>query len=142
MTDQPDQEVHVTVTPYLAVKDADRAIAFYKKAFGASETLRLNDPDGRISHAEIQINHTPIFISDEYPDIDVLSPQTIGGSPVMIVLDVADVDAVFRQAVAAGAVVVSPLLDGFDGALRTAKVNDPFGHRWMILTHKPVRNSE
>lgn len=141
MTNRPNREAPVTVTPYLAVKDADRAIAFYKKAFGATETLRLNDPDGRISHAEIRINNTPIYISDEYPDIDVLSPQAIGGSPVMIVLDVADVDAVFRQAIAAGAVVVRPLQDGFDGALRTAKVNDPFGHRWMILTHKPVGDS-
>jgi PhnB protein len=76
------------------------------------------------------------MISDEYPEIDVLSPQSLGGSPVMIVLNVVNVDALFNQAVSAGATVVRSLQDSFEGALRTAKVNDPFGHRWLILTRK------
>ncbi len=124
------------VTPYLTCQDAARAMVFYMAAFGAVEIYRLPDADGRISHAEIQINGAPIFISDEYPEIDVLAPPTIGGSPVMVVLEVPDVDAMFAQAVAAGAVIDRPLQDGFDGELRTAKLTDPWGHRWMILTRK------
>jgi|WetSurMetagenome_2_1015567.scaffolds.fasta_scaffold359052_1 PhnB protein len=139
MTDSSHQHFHSTVIPYLAFQDTSRAIEFYQHAFNAVEVYRLNDPDGKISHAEIRIGDTPIFLSDEYPEIDVLSPKTIGGSPVMIVLEVEHVDAVLQQALAAGAVLVRPLQDGFDGTLRTCKVNDPFGHRWMILTHQAKR---
>jgi PhnB protein len=136
MADQPIRPEYPAVTPYLAVKGAAQAIEFYKRAFGAEEVFRLNDGDGRVSHAELRIAGDPIMISDEYPEIGVYSAQSLGGSPVMIVLDVADVDALFNQAVAAGAIVDRPLQDGFDGSLRTGKVNDPFGHRWMILTRK------
>ena len=124
------------VVPYLALKDANAAIAFYRAAFGAVEKARLLDDDGRVTHAEIEINGASIMLSDEFPEIGVLSPLSIGGSPVMIILDVPDVDALFFRAVHAGAAVVRTLQDGFDGDLRTAKLADPFGHRWMILTHK------
>jgi PhnB protein len=130
------EPVYRAVTPYLAVKDSAAAIDFYQRAFGAVEILRLPDDQGRISHAEIRLGSLPVMISDEYPEIDVFGPQSLGGSAVMIILEVADVDALFARAVAAGAVVVRPLLDGFNGALRTAKVDDPFGHRWMLLTKR------
>ncbi|HEU5014744.1 MAG TPA: VOC family protein [Roseiflexaceae bacterium] len=125
-----------TVTPYLCTKDTASAIEFYRQAFSATETYRLNGDDGRIAHAEIKIENAVIMLSDEHPEINVLSPQTIGGSPVLLVLDVADVDAVFAQAVAAGAMVERPIEDSFGGTLRNGKVIDPFGHRWMILTYK------
>ncbi|RPI21654.1 MAG: VOC family protein [Chloroflexota bacterium] len=129
------------VTPYLAVKDAARAIEFYRRAFGAVEAMRLEE-NGKISHAEIRINGAPIYISDEWPEHEALSPESVGGSPVMIVLDVPDVAALFQQAVAAGAAVSRPLQEGFDGDLRTAKVNDPFGHRWMITTREDAQAIE
>ena len=123
-----------TVTPYLAIQGASEAITFYKNAFGAEEIYRIEDEDGRIGHAEIHIDGAAIFISDEYPEIYVHSAQRLGDSPVMIVLEVPDVDAFFERAVAAGATVDRPLQDGFDGTLRTAKLVDPFKHRWMITT--------
>ncbi len=128
--------IYRAVTPYLAVKDSAAAIDFYQRAFGAVEMSRIPDEHGRISHAEVRLGSLPLMISDEYPEIGVLSPQSLGGSPVMVILEVADVDALFARAVAAGAMVVRPLQDGFDGALRTAKVDDPFGHRWMLLTKR------
>jgi PhnB protein len=124
----------ITATPYLCVKQAAKAIEFYKKAFGAVERWRLTDADGKVSHAEIKVGDALIMISDEYPEINVLSPESIGGSPVMIVLDVEDVDALFNQAVAAGAIVDRPVMNRFDGALRNGKLNDPYGHRWMLTT--------
>lgn len=123
-----------TITPYLCVKGAAQAIEFYKQAFGAAEAMRLVDSDGRVSHAEIEIGGSPIYLADEFPEINVFSPKSIGGSPVLIVLRVADVDALFNQAVAAGATVERPLEDGFEGAHRTGKLVDPFGHHWLVLT--------
>ena len=136
MSGKTDQTGNPSVIPYIAVDDAARAIEFYKQAFGAVETVRLIGDDGKVSHAEIRIEGSPLMISDESPADEALSPRTIGGSPVMIVLDVEDADALFHQAIAAGASVSRPLQDSFDGALRTSKVNDPFGHRWMILTRR------
>lgn len=121
------------VTPYLCAKNAAAAIRFYKEAFRAVEALRLLDGE-KVSHAEIKIGEASIFISDEFPEIDVFSPDSIGGSPVMIVLDVGDVDAMFAQAVKAGAKVARPLEDTFRGEMRNGKLVDPFGHRWMLLT--------
>jgi PhnB protein len=134
MSSPINSEYPVTVTPYLCIADTARAIAFYQAAFGATEVYRITDPDGRIGHAEIRIGGVPIYLSGEYPEIGVLSPATLGGSPVMLVLDVPDVDALFAQAVAAGATVDRPLADQFDGALRNGKLIDPFGHRWMLST--------
>jgi PhnB protein len=123
-----------TVTPYLCATDATAAIEFYKRAFGAVVTLLLPDEQGRVSHATLQVGGAEFYLSDEYPAIDVRSPATIGGSPVLLVLDVPDVDTLFAQAVAAGATVDRPLADQFDGALRNGKLIDPFGHRWMLST--------
>jgi PhnB protein len=125
-----------SITPYLTFRDATKAIEFYKQAFGAVERVRLPDEQGKMSHAEILIFGVPVYLSDEYPEIDVLSPETVGGNPVMLVLNVDNVDEVFHQALAAGAVEHRPLQDSFDGALRTGKLVDPFGYRWMITTEK------
>jgi PhnB protein len=121
--------------PYLHVKDGARAIDFYRQAFGAEETLRLEEPGGRIGHAEIQIGGARIMLADEYPEHGILGPQSLGGTSVGLHLTVPDVDAVAEQAVAAGAKLTRPLQDQFYGE-RTCKLEDPFGHVWHVVTHK------
>ena len=124
-----------TVTPYLCTRNAAKAIDFYKRAFGAIERVRLIDENSdRVSHAEIRIGSAVIFLADEFPEIDVRSPQTVGGSPVLLVLDVEDIDTLFLQAVKAGATVERAPRDSFDGSLRNGKLIDPFGHHWMLTT--------
>ncbi len=132
---KPIPEGYHTATPYLIVKDAARAIEFYKKAFGATELMRMADASGKIGHAEIKIGDSPIMLADEVPGMGYRSPESLGGSPVSILLYVEDVDAVFNQAVAAGAKVERPVKDQFYGG-RTGGVTDPFGHVWYIATHK------
>ena len=112
---KPIPEGYHTVTPYLIVNDGARAIEFYKKAFGAKELMRMAAPDGKIGHAEIKIGDSPIMLADENPKMGARSPQSLGGSPVSILLYVADVDAVFNQAVAAGGKVDRPVSDQFYG---------------------------
>ncbi|MGH9401439.1 MAG: VOC family protein [Terriglobia bacterium] len=131
---KPIPEGYHTATPYLIVSGGANAIEFYKKAFGAKELLRMAQPDGRIGHAEIKIGDSVIMLADEHPEIGARSPQTLGGSPVSIHLYVEDVDAVFNQAIAAGAKVQRRLQDEFYGD-RTGGVLDPFGHVWYIATH-------
>src|SRR5271156_6308828 len=104
-----------SATAYLIVNDAARAIEFYKQAFGATETMRLHGPGERIGHAEIRIGNSNIMLADEFPDFGAVSPETLGGSPVKIHLQVDDVDAVAARAVAAGARVVQPVQDQFYG---------------------------
>lgn len=119
------------LSPYLTVKDAAKAIEFYKKAFGATERYRLTDSgSGRIGHAEMTINGGLFMISDEFPEFSK-SPETVGGSPVKFCLMVEDADAVFERAVAAGATVESPMADQFYG-YRSGCITDPSGHGWMI----------
>jgi PhnB protein len=132
---KPIPEGYHTATPYLIVSDAASAIDFYKKAFGATELMRMTQPDGRIGHAEIKIGDSPIMLADEFPEIGARSPQRFGGSPVSILLYVEDVDALFSQAVAAGGKVLRPVKDQFYGD-RSGGVTDPFGHVWYIATHK------
>jgi PhnB protein len=122
-------------TPYLCVRGGAAAIEFYTAAFGATELMRLAEPDGRIGHAEIRIGDATIMLSDEYPEMDVVSPQSLGGTPVLIHLYVEDVDALFARAVAAGAIVKRAPADQFYGD-RSGTLVDPFGHRWMLATHK------
>ena len=131
---KPIPEGYHTATPYLIVRDAARAIEFYKKAFGAKELMRMADPSGKIGHAEIKIGDSPIMLADEAPGMGHRSPESLGGSPVSILLYVEDVDAVFNQAVAAGAKVQRPVADQFYGD-RTGGVTDPFGHVWYVATH-------
>jgi len=122
-------------TPYLSIKGAADAIEFYKKAFGATETMRMAGPDGRIGHAEIKIGKANIMLADEHPEIGFLSPRTLGGSPVTIHIYVEDVDALAARAEAAGAKLKRPVADQFYGD-RTGQFEDPFGHVWHFATHK------
>ena len=135
------QEVRTTATPYLSVRGAAAAIEFYKKAFGATEVARLMQPDGRIGHAEINIDGARIMLADEFPEIGFRSPESLGGSSVNIHLDVPDVDAVARQALAAGAKVVRPVADQFYGD-RSGQLSDPFGYTWTVSTHKETLTPE
>ena len=132
---KPIPEGYHTATPYLIVKDAARAIEFYKKAFGATELMRMPGAGGKIGHAEIKIGDSPIMLADEVPGMGFRSPESLGGSPISILLYVEDVDAVFSEALAAGAKVQRPVADQFYGD-RTGGVTDPFGHVWYIATHK------
>ena len=127
-------EGYHTVTPYLIVHDAARAIDFYKQAFGATELFRMAGPDGRVGHAEIKIGDSPIMLADEHPEMGARSPKSIGGSPISIMVYVENVDAVFNQAVAAGAKVVRPVENKFYGD-RIGGLEDPFGYQWYISTH-------
>jgi PhnB protein len=130
----PIPDGYHTVTPYLIVNDASGAIEFYKKAFGAQEILRLAGPGGKLGHAEIKIGDSAIMLADEVPAIGAKSPQTFGGSPVILHLYVEDVDALTKRAVAAGATVVRPVMDQFYGD-RSGVITDPYGHTWNIGTH-------
>jgi len=125
-----------TATPYLSVKNAGEAIDFYKRAFGAEEIVRMSGPDGKsVMHAEIKIGNSMLMIADEFPQAEVKSPKTLGGTSVNIFLYVQDADAMFQKAVNAGAKVTMPPTDMFWGD-RYGKVVDPYGHSWGIATHK------
>ena len=135
MSVKPIPEGYHSVTPYLIVRGGAEAIEFYKKAFGATELFRFPTPDGKIGHAEIKIGDSPIMLADEYPQMGYNSPQSIGGSPVSLMVYVEDVDTVFSRAVESGATVKEVVQDKFYGD-RTGSVVDPFGHVWHIATHK------
>jgi PhnB protein len=124
-----------TATPYLIVTGAARAIQFYKQAFGAAEVMRMDGPNGKVMHAEIKIGDSHIMLADEFPDMDARSPQTIGGTPVSLMLYLEDADAVTARAVSAGAKLLRPVTDQFYGD-RCGTIADPFGHKWTISTHK------
>jgi PhnB protein len=122
------------VTPYLSIRGAAEAIEFYKKAFGAKEVMRMPGPAGKLGHAEIQIAGHRIMLSDEYPEMDFMSPQSRGGSSVHIHVYLPKVDAVVERAVAAGAKIKRPVQDQFYGD-RTGSLEDPYGHMWHLATH-------
>lgn len=130
----PIPEGYHSVTPYLIIKGAAAAIEFYQKAFGATELFRMAQPDGRVGHAEIRIGDSTIMMADEFPEMGHVSPKTLGGSAVSLMIYVADVDAVFAQALAAGAAEDRPVEDKFYGD-RGGSLVDPFGHVWHIATH-------
>ncbi len=123
-----------TVTPHLIVRNASEAIDFYRRAFGAKEIHRVPGPGGKLMHAQIQIVDSPIFLAEEMPEWGSRSPLSLGGSGTTIHLYVKDADAVFEQAVAAGAKVKMPLADQFWGD-RWGKLADPYGHDWSVATH-------
>ena len=131
---KPIPDGYHTATPYLVVDGAKEAIKFYQDAFGAQELLRLEHGD-KIAHAEVKIGDSPIMLSDEMPEMGYRGPKAFGGTPVSLMLYVTDVDRVYAQAVAAGAQAVRPVQDEFYGD-RCGKLIDPFGHCWMVATHK------
>jgi PhnB protein len=127
-------EGYHSVTPYLIIKGAAKAIDFYKRAFGATELMRMPTPEGRIGHAEIRIGDSAIMLADEYPEMGHRSPQSLGGTGVSLMVYVERVDETFKKAIAAGATEVQPLKDQFYGD-RSGTLQDPFGHVWTIATH-------
>jgi PhnB protein len=135
MAVKPVPDGYHTATPYLIVQNATKAIEFYKQAFGATELMRMPGPGGKIMHAEIKIGDSPIMLADESPEMGHRSPQSLGGTPVSLLLYLNDVDAQFKQAVASGATVQRPVRDEFYGD-RMGTVIDPFGHVWSLATHK------
>src|SRR5882672_8414273 len=121
---KPIPDGYHTVTPYMIIKDAARAIEFYKKAFGATETMRMPGPGGKVMHAEIKIGNSPIMLADECPEMNARDPLSLGGSPISILLYVENVDALFNQAIAAGGKQVKPVQDQFYGD-RIGSLTDP-----------------
>jgi PhnB protein len=134
MAVRPIPEGYHTLTPYLAVEDAARAIEFYKDAFGAEEIHRMPGPDGSIAHAELQIGDSKLMLSDPFPQSNVRPPSERGGPTASVFMYVDDADAVFEQAQTAGATVSMPLEDMFWGD-RFGSLTDPFGHVWSVATH-------
>lgn len=123
-----------TVTPYLIIKGAAQAIEYYKKVFGATVVVRMDGPEGRVGHAELQIGDSRIMLADENPSMGATSATTIGNSPVSLYLYLPDVDKVVDKAVAEGAKILKPVQDQFYGD-RSGFLQDPFGHFWGIATH-------
>jgi PhnB protein len=134
MSTKPVPEGYRTATPYLIVKGAADAIEFYKRAFGATEMLRMADPQGRVGHAEIKIGDSVIMLADEHPSMGYRGPRSLGGSTVSILLYLEGVDRVFDRAVKAGARGLRPVTDQFYGD-RSGTLEDPFGHVWTVATH-------
>jgi PhnB protein len=130
---KPIPDGYHTVTPYLIINGATKALDFYKRAFGATEIMRM-ERDGSIGHAEIKIGNSPIMLADECPEMDARGPQSIGGSPVSLMLYVEDVDSFVERAVGAGAVSKRPITNQFYGD-RSGTLQDPFGHLWHVATH-------
>jgi PhnB protein len=131
---KPVPDGYRSVTPYLIVADGAEAIAFYQRAFGAVERMRLTRPDGKIGHAELEIGDSLIMLTDEHPPMEARAPGSFGGSPVGIHLYVEDADAVVARAAAAGARIYRPVENQFYGD-RLGTIEDPFGHRWYVSTH-------
>jgi PhnB protein len=131
---KPIPEGYHSVTPYLSIKGAAAAIDYYKQVFGATELFRMPGPDGKIGHAEIKIGNSPIMLADEFPEMEFVSPKTLGGSPVGLMIYVDDVDTMFTQAISAGAQEIKPLQNQFYGD-RSGTLKDPFGHVWTVATH-------
>lgn len=123
-----------SVTPYMAVRDAIGAIDFYRRAFGAELTMKLTMPDGKFAHAEIRIGDCTLMMSEENEEWGNVSPLTLGGSPVFMMIYVADVDSAFARALAAGATQVRPVADQFYGD-RSGTLKDPYGYQWTLSTH-------
>jgi PhnB protein len=130
------------MSAYLIVRGAGEAIDFYKRAFGASELYRLNDPDGqRIGHAQMKIGESEFMLADEYPDFGAVSPATLGGSPITLHIETGDADTFVAHAVAQGAVLKRAVKEEFFGSKR-GMVEDPFGYSWSILSQTEAVSPE
>jgi len=122
------------ITAHIVTRGADAAAAFYTEAFGAEEIERIPTPDGHLMSVQLRLGDSVLHLSDEFPEMGVVGPSTLGGTPVVLALDVGDADAAFARAVEAGATVRQPLGDVFWGE-RHGQLEDPFGHRWNISQH-------
>lgn len=131
---KPIPEGYHSVTPYLIIDGAAKAIDYYKKAFGATELFRM-EHEGKIGHAEIKIGDSPIMLADEQPSMGYVSPKAIGGTPVSLMIYVEDVDKIYKQAISSGGLELKALQDQFYGD-RSGTLKDPFGHIWTVATHK------
>jgi PhnB protein len=134
MAAKPIPEGYHTVSPYLAVDDAARAIEYYTQAFGAREVVRMDAPGGKIGHAELEIGDSRIMLSDPFPQSSTRPPRELSGTSASVFMYVEDVDAVVKRAVDAGATVTMEVADQFWGD-RFGSITDPFGHSWSIATH-------
>ena len=132
---KPVPEGYRSVTPYMIVDDAARALDFYARIFGARERMRMPAPGGKVGHAEITIGDSVIMLSDEAPEMGARGPRAFGGSPVSIHLYVEDVDVTVKAAIASGAKLIAPVEDKFYGD-RSGTIADPFGHHWHVATHR------
>jgi PhnB protein len=128
-------EGYNTVTPYLVIKGAAKAIDYYKKVFGATVVVRMDGPNGTVGHAELQIGDSRIMLADENPSMGAHSAESIGGSPVSLYLYMPDCDSIVEKAAKEGAKVLKPVADQFYGD-RSGFFQDPFGHLWGVATHK------
>jgi PhnB protein len=131
---KPIPDGYPRVMPYLIVDGAVAAIEFYKTVFGATERMRMPEPDGRIGHAELELGDSVIMLADEHPEMGIQGPRTIGGTPVTVHVYVEDSDAAFERAVSAGAKSLRPMENRFYGD-RSGQFEDPFGHKWDVSTH-------
>jgi PhnB protein len=131
---QAKPEGYPSVSPYLCVDGAAAAIEFYGKVLGARERMRMGEPAGRIGHAELEIGDSIVMLSDEFPEMNMRGPKSIGGTPVTLSVYVDDVDATFATAISAGATELRAVEDQFYGD-RSGQFLDPWGHRWSIATH-------
>ena len=131
---KPIPDEYPRVTAYLQIDGAAAAIDFYKRILGFAERMRMPMPDGRIGHAELQLGDSVVMLADAFPDMGILGPKAIGGTPVTLSVYVEDVDKTFAAALGAGAKEVQPVEDKFYGD-RAGQFEDPFGHRWNVMTH-------
>jgi PhnB protein len=139
---KPIPDGYHSVTPYLIIQGAAKALDFYKKAFAATELMRMADAKtGHVGHAEMKIGNSIIMLADEYPDMGYRGPKALGGTPVSLMVYVEDVDQMAKQAVAAGAKELRPVQDQFYGD-RSGTFEDPFGHVWTLSTHKEDLSKE
>jgi PhnB protein len=134
MAAKPIPEGYHSVSVYLAVDDAARAIEYYSTAFGAKETVRMSGPDGKVAHAELEVGDSRIMLSDPFPQASTTPPKQLGGTSASAFMYVEDVDSVVKRAVDAGATVTMEVADQFWGD-RFGTITDPFGHVWSIATH-------
>ena len=138
---KPIPDGYHAITPYLSIRDATKAIAFYTKAFGAKLKLRMDAPGGKVGHAEMKIGDSIVMLADEAPEMDFMSPQARGGTSILMHLYVKDCDATIAQAVSAGATVIRAVKDQFYGD-RAGGIEDPFGHQWFFATQKEIVTPE
>jgi len=130
----PIPDAYTRVTPYLAIDGAADAIEFYKKVFGATDRGKMMGPDGKVGHAEIQIGDAVVMMSDAFPEMGAVDPKKLGGSPVTLSVYVEDVDKTFKEGIAAGAKELQPVEDRFYGD-RSGAFEDPWGHKWNVMSH-------